>query len=49
MPDSTQIDPSDYPDAELAGTPATAWAPDAAAPQPAEASAAASLQVLLSK
>ena len=49
MPDSTQIDPSDYPNAELEGTPATAWAPApaAAAPESAEASAAASLQVLL--
>ena len=46
MPDSTQINPSDYPDAELAATPATAWAPAAAAPEPAVGSAEASLQVL---
>ena len=48
MPDSTQINPSDYPDAELEGTPAAAWAPApaAAAPEAAEASAAASLQVI---
>ena len=48
MPDSTQINPADYPDAELEGTPAAAWAPApaAAAPESAEASAAASLQVI---
>ena len=53
MPDSSQIDPSHYPNAELAGTPATAFtaeapadsAPIAAAPAPAQASALTSLQV----
>ena len=52
MPDSTQIDPSHYPNAQLAGTPATAWesasafAPAAAAPEPDHAFAEAALQVL---
>lgn len=52
MPDSTQIDPSHYPSAQLEGMPATAWesasafAPTAAAPEPDHASAEATLQVL---